>query len=172
MSMPYPHPPKLTQFVVSRSYGFRLDANWQASRSWMQSRERSDASDGTSGYPLRARARVRARKQLTGIPVRCVRRVRACAIKWRVFVAVDRAHERKVYPTTQRGGVGLCHADRGRSKVQGLGARVPHRAFPRKISKFNLKSPPPVCSRPIRGRKAKPTNVIPMRRAYAHKFGN
>jgi hypothetical protein len=43
-----------------------------------------------------------------------------------------------------------------------------HRAFPRKISKFNLKSPPPVCSRPIRGRKCKAHQCDP----YAHKFGN
>ena len=31
--------------------------------------------------------------------------------------------------------------------------------FPRKISKFSLKSPPRV----MRGRKAKPDNVVPMR---------
>src|SRR6266446_5415505 len=53
-----------------------------------------------------------------------------------------------------------------------LWGALPRRAFPRKISKFSLKTPPPVYSRPIRGRKAKSTNVIPMRRAYAYKFGN
>src|SRR5438132_6723573 len=50
---------------------------------------------------------------------------------------------------------------RGDQKVGNRSNWGPRPAFPRKISKFSLKSPPPICSRPIRGRKAKPTKCDP-----------
>jgi hypothetical protein len=156
-----PRSVKFPELIVCPPYGLRLDGN-RALVTFMdapgyflpQCSDASDTSDGTIGYFLRAPARVRAREQLIDSRVGSVREQQMCAIKSRLFVAKDQAHERGAWIGT----LSELNSEpefnsptrRGSCKVGRAVGQVPRRAFPRKIAKFSLKSPPPVCSRPIR----------------------